>query len=234
MQEKDKKPKSRFKKRLLITLAAVFSIFLCTCITVAILFKQVPESYVPSAPPEPNSPIPLSIAATIYNGSQLAKPFDLVVGQDEINSIITNEEVTGLAWPVEINGVTISLPAITFQPDTLSVMATINFMDIPFVATLIAEPKLEADGMLYLNIRKVKAGTLDITPLASMLASGIFANQSEEFPDDPFIAILTAACLENKPIEPVFPAFDEDIRIISTDIQTEKLILGCKRESLKN
>lgn len=233
MQEKDKKPTSRSKKRLLVTLAVVFAIILCICITVVVLFKQVPESYVPSEPPEPNSPVSLSIAATLYNESQLAAPFDLVILQDEINSIIVNEEITGLAWPVEINGVIISSPVIIFQPDTLSVMATINFMDFPFVATLVAEPKLESDGMLYLNIRKVKAGTLDITGLASMLASGIFANQAKEFPDDPFVAILMAACLENKPIEPVFPAFEKDIRIISTDIQTEKLILGCKREDPK-
>jgi len=238
LQEKDKKPGSRFRKRVLVTLAVVFSIILCLCITVVVLFKQVPESYAPPAPPEPNAPIPLfvtrDIAATIYNESQLAGPFDLVVPQDEINAIIANEAVTGLVWPVEINSVIISSPVITFQPDTLSVMATINFAGAAFVATLVAEPKLESDGMLYLNIRKVKAGTLDITPLASMLASGIFAHQAKEFPDDPFIAILMAACLENKPIEPVFDAFEKEIRIISTDIKIEKLILGCKRENPKN
>jgi len=237
LQEKDKKPKSKFKKRFLVTLAVVFAVFLCTCITVVVLFKQVPSSYVPPAPPEPNMPVPLfvtrDIAATIYNESQLAAPFDLVIGQDEINALIVNEAFTNLVWPVEINGVVISSPAIVFEPDTLSVMATIKYFGVPIVATFVAEPKLESDGMLYLNIRKVKAGAVDITSFASRLASGIFSSQAEKFPDEPFIAMLAAACLENEPIDPVFPAFKKEIRIISTDIQAEKMIMGCKREDCK-
>lgn len=239
MAKKDKKPKSRFKKRLLATLAVVFAVFLCAGITVFILFKQVPKAYIPPTPPEPNAPIPQfvtrDIVATVYNESQFTKPFDLVVPQDDINALIVNETVTGLVWPVKINGVVISSPAIVFQPDTLSVMATINYeaFPVPVVATLIAEPKLEADGMLYLNIRQVKAGAVDITPLATKLASGIFSKQFEEFPDEPFIQMLADACLENKPIDPVFSAFKKYIRIIATDIQVEKIILRCKSENRK-
>ncbi len=237
MEEKDKNRRSDFRKRLVVTLAVVFSIIVCMFIVVLILFKQVPKSYVRSAVPEPNASIPQfvirDIVATIYNESQLAEPFDLAVSQDEMNEIITNKAVTGLAWPVEVNGVTISSPAIIFEPETLSIMATVNYAGFPVVATFMAEPKLQADGMLYLNISTVKAGVMNITPLATKLASGIFANQSEKFPDEPFITMLAGACLENKPIEPVFAAFDRQIRIISADIQSEKLILRCKREDPK-
>jgi len=237
LTKKDKKPKSKFKKWLLATLAFVCAAFLCLAVTVAVLFKQVPEAYVPPIPPEPNAPIPQfvtrDIVATVYNESQLAKPFDLVVPQDEINALITNKAVTNLEWPIEINGVVISSPAVLFQPDTLSVMATIDYAGVPVVMTFIAEPKLETDGMLYLNIRQVKAGLMDITPLAKGLASSIFSRQAQKYPDEPIIKMLADACLENKPIDPVFPAFKKYIRIIATDIQVEKMILRCKSESRK-
>lgn len=234
LAEKQKKPKLRWVKRLFAGGIVVFFVLLCACFVFLVLFKHVPAKYQPAAAPEPNAPVPEFITndllATIYNKSQLDEVFEVVIPQDEINEIIANEELTGCAWPVVLNKVSISAPVVIFEPDTLSAMATIDYSGVPVVVTLVATPAIGSDGMLYFNIQKVKAGAINITGLATMLAKAIFAHQREEFGDDPELAMLAAACFENAPMEPVFYIFDKPIRIIKRKLENTKLTLVCKPE----
>jgi hypothetical protein len=233
LDEKQKKSEAKPAKRLFVT-AIVVCVLLCACLLFLLLFKYVPAKYQPAAPPEPNAPVPEFITndlmATIYNKSQLDEVFEVVIPQKEISELIANEELTGCAWPVVLNNVSISAPVIIFEPNTLSAMATIDYSGVPVVMTVVATPAIGDDGLLYLNIEKVKAGAINITGLATMLARAIFAHQKEQFSDDPSLAALAAACLDNEPFEPVFIVFDKPIRIINRKLENRKLTLVCKPE----
>ena len=85
-------------------------------------------------------------------------------------------------------------------------------------------------GMLLLNIRRVRVGTVNITTLASILAKGVFKEQTELHPKQDWVKGLAGACLTNEPYEPVFDAYDEKIRLCGLEIVDKKLTLRFKPE----
>lgn len=236
LDEKQKKSKSKPANRFFVTAIVVVCVLLCACLVFLVLFKYVPAKYQPAARGEPNAPVPEFITndlmATIYNKSQLDEVFEVVIPQKEISELIANEEITGCAWPIVLNNVSISAPVIIFEPNTLSAMATIDYSGVPVVMTVVASPAIGGDGLLYLNIEKVKAGAVNITGLATMLARAIFAHQKEKFSDDASLAMLAGACLDNEPMEPVFFVFDKRIRIVNRKLENGRLVLVCQPEAV--
>jgi hypothetical protein len=236
IRNKDKKAdlksrkKKKFKKRywLLVDLAiAIIILFL-------LLYK--PARYKPSVNiPISNNQKEISPYLTnvllpqLYNGAQLQEPFDLVIIQKGVN-----ETISRFKWPQESNGVILSAPTVLFVPDNIVLMGTANIKGAELVVTIEANPSLDEEGLLNLNVEKVKIGAMNITPLARLMAKRMYTDRLATVPIDTenLRAKIAASLLNDESFEPVFNIRDifdtnEDLklRVEKITITKEKLTI---------
>lgn len=216
--------KARFKKLvlwLLVDLAVAAIIF-------ALLLYR-PGRYKPADPSSSNykrgqvSPyLTHDLSPKIYNGAQRAKPFELVITQKGINDIITRGN-----WPMESEGVLLYAPAALFVPGTVVLMGTADVKGVEFIITIELEPKIDKQGLLNLEVAKVKVGAMNITPLAKMLAKKMYTQRLDDIPIDKEAVQtkIVASLLTDEPFEPVFKVDDKKVRIEKIVIAEEKLLL---------
>lgn len=171
------------------------------------------------------------LAPQFHNEIQLDKPFEVIVPQKELNEMIVDRSTFDIDWPVKLDGLTFSAPAVVFSKDTILLMGRVGFGPISVVVSVAAQPKLAEKGKLLLNIRRVKVGSVNVTPLAMVLAEGVFAEQMELNPELDWIGGLASACLSNEPYEPVFDAYESKIRLISVQLEDRKLTLRFEPEA---
>ena len=201
------------------------------CVVGVYLLTHVPGEYQPLPPPPTDEVSPYLthyLAPNFHNNIQLDEPFDVVVAQKGLNEIIVDENSLGWAWPYSLNGVVISAPSVVFQQDTIMLMGTVDYVGFPIVITVIGMPALDENGLLSLNIRKVKAGAVNITPLAGFIARQVIAHQLRILPETQWLRDLDGALADNKSFDPVFPIYNSDkqIRLTKAEITTGKLLLG--------
>jgi len=206
---------------ILLAAAAVLVVYLST---------QVPDRYQPLVPVEKDQVHPYLthyLAPNFHNNIQLDRPFEVVVLQQQLNEIIVDEHSLGWSWPVYFEGVTISAPSVVFAPETIYMMATVDYAGFPVVVTVIASPGLDEQGRLSLNLRKVKAGSLSITPLARFIAGRIIAAQLPRIERNQWLMDLEGGLLRNDSFVPVFPVYQSDkaIRLTAAKITDRKLVL---------
>jgi len=162
----------------------------------------------------------------VNNNTQIDKPFEVIVPQKELNEIIADEDSLGWSWPVQLNGVTFDRPIVIFAPKRILLMGTVDYAGFPIVVTVIADPALDSRGLLSLNLRKVKAGMINITPLAKFIAGKVFAHQINKHDTELWLRSLCDALLANKPFEPVFPTYEnKDILLTGAKIEQQLLTL---------
>lgn len=157
----------------------------------------------------------------INNDSQLGKPFDVVITQDGIN-----EMVAELGWPMVSEGIMLYAPAVLFEPGSVVLMGTANLKNLEFVVTIVLELKIDEQGLLNLQVAKVKVGALNLTPLAKMMAEKMYAERINTMSvnTSTLQAKIAASLLNNEPFEPVFEVEDRKVRIEKVTIHEEKLI----------
>lgn len=170
------------------------------------------------------------LAPQFHNEIQLEKPFEVIVPQKELNEMIVDRSTLNIDWPVKLDGLTFSAPAVVFGKDTILLMGRVGLGPVSVVVSIVTQPKLDENGMLLLNIRTVRVGTVNVTTLASVLARGVFKEQIERRPEQEWIQGLASACLTNEPYEPVFDAYESRIRLISVQIEDRKLTLRFEPE----
>lgn len=201
------------------------------CVVGVYLLTHVPGEYQPLRPPPTDEVSPYLthyLAPNFHNNIQLDEPFDVIVVQKGLNEIIVDENSLGWAWPYSLNGVVISAPSVVFQQDTIMLMGTVDYVGFPVVITVIGMPALDENGLLSLNIRKVKAGAVNITPLAGFIARQVIAHQLRILPETQWLRDLDGALADNKSFDPVFPIYNSEkqIRLTKAEITTGKLLLG--------
>lgn len=221
--------KRKFKKRywLLIDLAVAMVIF-------ALLLYKPARYKPPDAIPAGNNQREVSPYLTnvllpqLHNGAQRDEPFEMVVTQKGINEIIAWSK-----WPKESEGVTFTAPVVFFAPDNIELMGTANIKGVDLVISVMAEPRLDEEGLLNLHVTKVKIGAMNITPVARMIAKRMYAERLETMPIDTedLRTQIAASLLNDEPFEPVFDIADifenerKKLRIEKVTIQKEKLTL---------
>ena len=212
----DTKPKMRrFKKRywLLIDLAVVIFIF--------VLLLYTPAGYKPAVSNGQGQihPYLTHLSSEFYNGAQLQEPFEVVVIDERLN-----ESIAG--WSQASEDVVLSAPAVRFVPDSIELMGTASIEGVDLVVTIVLEPKIDQNGLLNLQVAKVKTGAVNITPLAMMVARRMY-QQLAVMPVDTqdWRAQVAASLLDGRPFDPVFPVDDKNIRLKKIDMQNGKLIL---------
>ena len=223
-----KKPGLRTGLRVLCIAIIVLAV---VCVVVVFLLTHIPDEYQPLDPPPTDEVSPYLthyLAPNFHNNIPLDKPFDVVVAQKGLNEIIVDENSLGWAWPYSLNGVVISAPSVVFQQDTIMLMGTVDYAGFPVVISVIGMPALDENGLLSLNIQKVKAGAVNITPLARFIARQVIAHQLRILPETQWLRDLDGALADNKSFDPLFPVYDrgKQIRLTKAEITNGKLLLG--------
>lgn len=162
------------------------------------------------------------LSPQFYNGAQRGEPFDLVVIQKGINDIVARSK-----WPREFDGISFSAPAVLFVPDSIILMGTVNIKGVEFVVTIVAEPKIDEQGLLNLRVAKVKVGAMNITILARVMAKTMYQQRLATTPlnTQDLQAKIAGSLLNDEPFEPVFKVEDKKVRIKKITVTQEKLIL---------
>jgi hypothetical protein len=162
------------------------------------------------------------LSPKIYNGAQRAKPFEVVITQKGLNDIITRGN-----WPMESEGVLLYAPAALFIPGTVVLMGTADVKGVEFIITIELEPKIDEQGLLNLQVAKVKVGVMNITPLAKMMAKKMYTQRLTAMPIDKeaLQTKIAASLLTDEPFEPVFKIEDKKVRIEKIAVAKEKLLL---------
>ncbi len=192
------------------------------------LFLTPPAEYAPMPvrqTEEVSSYLTHELAPSFNNQIQLDKPFRIVVDQKGLNEIVTQEQNLGWSWPINLNGVTFSAPSIVFAQDTIYLMGAVD-VGFPVIISMIAKPRIDEQGKLWLNLLKIKAGSINITGPARIVGGKIF-DQQMQFYKDQWIRDAAGAFLKNTPFDPVFPVppYKRFIRLTGAGVQDNKLIL---------
>ena len=164
----------------------------------------------------------------LYNGAQRGEPFDLVVTQEGINDIVIRSK-----WPRESDGIAFFAPAVLFVHDSIVLMGTANIKRMKFVVTIVLTAKLDEEGLLNLQVAKVRVGAMSITPLAKVMAKRMYQQRLAASPidEEDLRAKIAASLLNDEPFEPVFRVKDvfdkedEKVRIKKITIEPRELIL---------
>jgi len=211
------------KKNIVLTVVCTGAgIILILPAAIAFMLTRTPAYYKPLTPPNRAEVSPYLtnyIAPEIHNKSQLDEPFELVITQTGLNDIISRGP-----WPLTSGGASITLPAARLSGGRVFLMATVKYGRVPAVLTIIMNPVLDEAGLLSINLEQVNAGVFDITHFAKELAEEIITAGISKI-DSTWADNITAAVLENKPFDPLFPAYDSEVRLTGIDISDGKAVL---------
>ena len=216
---------SHVKRRRYIV-GLVIAILLLLGILLSLMVTFRPLAYKPVKPvgPEQVSPyLTHKLGPDIYNNLQMDEPFRVLVAQEGINDIISRWE-----WPYQAGRASISTPMIVFDDDTLILMASVKIAKIPTVVTVSFKPELDEKGLLILNLEHITAGILNITPLARAVTSVAIRNELEYVTEEDnmrWLEDLRDALLENKAYDPVFPVYEDSIRVEEVKLVKGQLTL---------
>ena len=162
------------------------------------------------------------LSSEIYNGAQRSKPFELIVTQKGINDLIAWSK-----WPKESEGIMFSAPAVLFVPGSIVLMGTAHIKGVEFVITIVLEPRVDEQGLLNLQVAKVKIGAMNITPLAKIMAKRMYAQRLATVPIDTeaLQTKIAGSLLNDEPFEPVLKVEDKKVRVEKITIAEQKSIL---------
>src|SRR3972149_6143178 len=166
--------KRKFKKRywLLVDLAVA------AVILALLLYK--PASYDPAGAGYKTGRVHsylTYLSSEIYNGAQLREPFEVVVIEKELNEAIVN-------WSQESESISLSSPVVRFEPGCIELMALADMKGVELVVTVGLECQIGEQGLLNLQVTKVKVGAMNITPLARIIARRMYTQQIMSMPID--------------------------------------------------
>jgi len=218
-------PKIRRKTRLR-RLVFWLMVDLTVAVVVFALLLYRPGSYDPSelgsASPEPgqvSTYLTHELSPGLYNGAQRGEPFDLVVTQEGINEI-----VAGLGWPKMSQGVMLYDPAVLFVPDAVMLMGTADVKGVKFVVTIVLKANIGDDGLMGLQVAKVKVGAMNITFPARMTAKQMYVQRLGGGADTDAINVkVLGALLNGERFEPVFKIDGRKVRVKKISVCSEKL-----------
>ncbi len=216
--------KAGFKKRVRLTLIVLAVVLAIVIVFLALLLHR-PAYYQPldfAGSNEVSLYLTNELLPQLYNGAQLQEPFDLVVTQKGINDIVVHSR-----WPQEFGSVKFSVPMVFFSPGSIVLVGPVVMEGAEFIGTIVAEPALDAEGLLNLQVVSVQIGAVDITPLARVLAMRICQQQfaAAGIDANDVQAQMAASLLDGVPFKPVFEVEDKKVRVDKIMIESKKLTI---------
>jgi len=218
------KRKSRKKLRRLCWLLAA----LAAAVFVLSLLLYKPAHYNPPefADDKLVSPYLTNVLGPAFNnGVQLGEPFDLIVTQTGINEVLAWSYKH--KWSKQFGDISFTAPEVFFTTDTITLMGAVTVVGREFVVTVVAKPTISQNGLLNLNVTKVKIGAVNITLIARIIANAAYRKRLETKPidKDDVRAKIAASLLSNEPFNPVFPVEDRKVRLKKVTIRQKELLL---------
>ena len=215
-----KRKKARFKKVcwLLIglTAAALFFVLL-------LLYKPARYDSPDLAYDNQVSPyLTHKLLPELYNNAQLGEPFELVVTEEGMNDVIARSK-----WPKQSGSVWYSVSEVLFVTDNIVLMGTAAAGGVEFAVTVIAEAAINRNGLLKLQVTKVKIGAINLTTLSKMIAKRIYAGRldtADTGKKDIRLQIANSI-LNDEPFVPVFKIEDKKVRAEKIKITKGKLTI---------
>ncbi|MFA5553574.1 MAG: hypothetical protein WDA68_03330 [Phycisphaerae bacterium] len=215
------------RKRLFRLRNLIWLFLMALILAAGILFLALhkPADYVPTEPIIDNQVskyLTHVIVRDLYNGAQLQEPFELIVTQEGINDIIAR-----LQWPMQVDGISILVPQVIFEPELINVRAMIQSGGVDLLVSVSGNAFVNNGGMLNIDINNVKMGALNITVLAKAIAKSIYEKELSRRSGRPVRAedVIVKAILENQPFDPTFRIEGNYLTIESVDILQGKMIL---------
>jgi len=232
IQDRKIDPKIRSKTRLR-RLVFWLMVDLTVAVVVFALLLYRPGIYDPSdlasenlGPGEVSTYLTHDLSPGLYNGAQRGEPFDLVITQEGINEVVAS-----LGWPKISQGVMLYDPVVLFVPDAVKLMGTADVKGVKFVVTVVLEADIGDDGLMGLQMAKVKVGAMNITPgamnitpLARMTAQQMYVQKLRGRVDTDALQVkVLGALLNGERFEPVFEIDDRKVRVDKICVVSEKL-----------
>lgn len=150
---------------------------------------------------------------------QLEKPFEMVIGQEGVNDIVSR-----IGWFNDSSEVTVFAPSIVFGEGVFYIMATVEVAGVDTVVTIIAKPVIE-DKKIVFNLKKVKFGSMPMTGVAKRIVRKMIDEQMGEVGEDSTQKRFWRSLLDNAPFDPTFEVYDTKIMITDVKFSEEKLVV---------
>lgn len=207
----------------------LFCLLLIIAVGVVIsLFRHTPSAYrpLPVSNPEQVSPyLTHKLGPDFVNQVQLDEPFDLLVEQAGLNDIIRRQD-----WVEQFDDFAFTNPLVLFDTDTIYLMGTLDYKGISSVLTIMANPRMNPDGTVWLNIQSIRLGVIPVTKLVGILARNAFQQSHEYFVGQPRLEEIVRSIVHNEPFEPVFDINGQTVRITGMSLCPQQLLLTIKPE----
>ncbi|MGA2172972.1 MAG: hypothetical protein ABSG82_08205 [Sedimentisphaerales bacterium] len=147
---------------------------------------------------------------TLYNGTQLGEPFEVVITQAGLNDIIARSP-----WPIKLQNITLVDPQVILLPQQIILMATVKTNPVDLVATVELNPTINTLGQLNLHISSVKFGEIDITAVAKLIGDKAYSDWLSATGTEPnnIAARICRSLLNDEPFEPSFEFSGQSLRL---------------------
>ncbi|MBN2589752.1 MAG: hypothetical protein JXA96_07810 [Sedimentisphaerales bacterium] len=166
----------------------------------------------------------LKLYSVIHDKSQLNDPFEIVVTQDALKDIINLAD-----WPMESEGVLLYSPDALIDPNFIVLMGTADFQGMEFIITIELQAKINEQGLMDINVSKIKVGAVNVTPLAKITAQKMYKQKLEEIGDIDLYswqAKIAASLLTDEAIEPVFEIENQTLKVEKITIDEGRLTIN--------
>ena len=215
-----KHKKARLKKicRLLVGLAAALVFFVLLLLYKPARYDSPDLTYDNQVSPY----LTHELLPELYNNAQLGEPFELVVTEEGINDVIIRSK-----WPKQTDGISFSVSKALFVTDNIVLMGTAAAGGVEFAVTVIAQAGIDRNGLLNLQVTKVKIGAINLTALSKMIAKRIYARRLDtaNTKKEDIRLQIADSILNDEPFVPVFKIEDKKVRAEKVKITKGKLTI---------
>jgi hypothetical protein len=154
-----------------------------------------------------------------FTGMQGDKPFEMVFQQWGLN------EMLALTVETMIFGeFTVSSPNVVIHPDSLVLMATVEVKGVSSVLSITAQPVMDKDGRLNINIQSAKLGAVPVLGLVRRIGQQV-ADEYLVGTDEQAFAGIVKSVLNNEPFEPVVSVSNYTMRLKALTLEEGKIRL---------
>ncbi len=162
------------------------------------------------------------ISQDLYNGAQLGEPFDLLITAEGVGDIVARS-----GWPKQVGEASFATPEVKFAPDIIMLRGMVNLDTVELFVVIDGTGYIDGQGLLHLDVTKVKIGAVSVTTIARLIAGALYNNEAarSRLEEDDWRAKIMTALLLDKPFEPVFEIEDKKVRIDNIKIESEKLTI---------
>ena len=113
-----------------------------------------------------------------------------------------------------------------FVRDNIVLVTTVDTGKAKFVITIIIQAMLDENGLLNLQIHKIKAGAVNITFLAKAIARKFYQSDILETDSGHLNRQIAASLLDGVPFEPVLEIDNRKVRIQKITVEQGDLKLS--------